>query len=77
MLLNIQQSVIQVQNQKDLTLTVFFKINKTFIDTMTPGPGNYKNLANNMSNIGRYVLSNNNGGTKAIFDQSKRVTKFD
>lgn len=74
---NTRQSDIQDQNQKDLILTVFFYNNLIFIDTITPGPGNYKNLANNMSNIGRYVLSNNNGGTKAIFDQSKRVTKFD
>ncbi len=74
---NTQWSDIQVQNQKDLILTVIFYINQFFIDTMTPGPGNYKNLANNMSTIGRYVLSNNTGGTKAIFDQSKRVTKFD
>jgi hypothetical protein len=47
-----------------------------FIDSKTPGPGNYKNVTS-LSKVGRYVLSNHPGGTKAIFDQSKRITKFD
>lgn len=30
-----------------------------------------------LSKVGKYILSNHSGGTKAIFDHSKRITKFD
>ena len=41
-----------------------------------PGPGNYRHL-NGLSNVGRYVVSNKIGGTQAIFNRDKRISKFE
>jgi hypothetical protein len=30
-----------------------------------------------LSKVGRYVVSNHAGGTKAIFDHARRVSKFE
>ena len=46
------------------------------IETIVPGPGNYKEIQG-MSKTGHYVLSNNKGGTKAKFDQTKRQSLFE
>lgn len=40
-----------------------------------PGPGEYENNTN-LSNKGKYVMSSHHGGTRAKFDNSKRVTQF-
>lgn len=45
------------------------------IENCVPGPGNYKEVSS-LSKIGKYILSNHTGGTKAIFDHQKRVSKF-
>lgn len=45
-------------------------------DNFIPGPGNYQDVSS-LSKVGKYILSNHEGGTKAIFDHSKRITKFD
>ena len=54
-----------------------FASNNYFIkDNNVPGPAQYEN-ATNLSNVGKYVISNQKGGTYAKFDNSKRKTKFD
>ena len=55
------------------SLTVFEWSN---LDNFVPGPGNYQDVSS-LSKVGKYILSNHSGGTKAIFDHSKRITKFD
>lgn len=44
-------------------------------DNYVPGPGRYEDVSK-LSKVGKYVLSNHIGGTKAAFDHSKRVSKF-
>jgi hypothetical protein len=73
MLLNFQISATPAPSQKDSPLMVHEALN---IDNKIPGPGNYKELSN-LSNVGKYVVSSHIGGTKAIFDHEKRVTRFD
>ena len=58
---------------KGSSLTVFEWSN---VDNFVPGPGNYQDVSS-FSKVGKYILSNHSGGTKAIFDHSKRITKFD
>lgn len=45
-------------------------------DNKVPGPASYLDVSN-LSNVGKYIVSAHRGGTKAKFDKSKRVTKFD
>ena len=47
-----------------------------FLDNKVPGPGKYNDV-HNLSSVGRYIVSSNVGGTKAKFDKTRRVTKFD
>lgn len=63
----------RAQDLKDLLQMVHLNINE---DNFIPGPGNYQEISS-LSKVGKYVLSNHTGGTKAIFDHSKRISKFD
>jgi hypothetical protein len=40
-------------------------------ETLTPGPGKYKDISS-LPKDGKYLLSNNKGGTKAKFDGEQR-----
>lgn len=66
-------SVTRVQKLRDLAQMVNYMLN---LDNMIPGPGSYKEISN-LSKVGKYVVSNHVGGTKAIFDHQKRISKFD
>jgi len=41
-----------------------------------PGPSDYDSLAS-LSGVGKYLVSNQKGGTKAKFDKNGRKTHFD
>jgi hypothetical protein len=42
-----------------------------YAETLAPGPGKYKEISS-LPNNGKYLLSNNRGGTKAKFDNEQR-----
>jgi hypothetical protein len=46
------------------------------LDNKVPGPGIYNDVSN-LSNVGKYIVSSHQGGTRAKFDNSKRISKFD
>jgi hypothetical protein len=46
------------------------------LDNKVPGPGIYNDVSN-LSNVGKYIVSSHHGGTKAKFDNAKRISKFD
>ena len=56
-----------------------FKNSSTFYfnaDSKLPAPGDYENPTS-LSGVGKYLVSNQKGGTKAKFDKKERFTKFD
>lgn len=42
----------------------------------SPGPGTYNQISS-LSGIGKYIISQDQGGTYAKIGISKRITKFD
>jgi len=46
------------------------------LDNKIPGPGVYNDVSK-LSKVGKYIVSSHLGGTKAKFDNAKRISKFD
>lgn len=68
-----QHSVTEQVDPTDLETQVYHDKNT---DNKVPGPAAYTDVGN-FSKVGRYIVSSHRGGTKAKFDVSKRITKFD